>query len=105
EDGQYVSRILDVTTRKVRTVPSPIYALTPDGKTGLSVDFSRLNDVRPGYGYIGIPDPNAGELVTDKTGLYRVELSSGKREMLFSVADIVRRGPSLVTMKDAKHYF
>jgi hypothetical protein len=105
EDGQYVSRIVDVKTHKARTVPSPIYALTPNGKTGLSVDFGRLNDVRPGYGYIGIPDPNTGDLETDKTGLYRVDFASGKREMLFSVADIAHRGPSLVTMKDAKHYF
>src|SRR6478735_258251 len=73
EDGQYVSRILDVKSHMVRTLPSPIYALTPDGKTGLTVDFSRLNDVRPGYGYIGIPDPNFKELITDKTGLYRVD--------------------------------
>jgi hypothetical protein len=32
-------------------------------------------------------------------------MSSGEKQMLISVAEIVRRGPSLVTMKDAKHYF
>jgi hypothetical protein len=105
ENGQYVSRILDVKTQKVRTLPSPVYALTPDGKTGLSVDFSRLNDVRPGYGYVGIPDPNFKELATDKSGVFRVDLATGKQHMLFSVAEIVHRGPALVTMKDAKHYF
>src|SRR6476620_1762979 len=105
EDGQYVSRILDVKSHMVRTLPSPIYALTPDGKTGLTVDFSRLNDVRPGYGYIGISDPNFNDLVTDKTGVYRVDMATVEKQVLFSVADIVHRGPSLITMKDAKHYF
>lgn len=105
EDGQFVSRILDVKTQKVRTLPSPIYALTPDGKTALSVDFSRLNDVRPGYGYVGISDQNFNELVPDNTGVYRIDMKSGEKKMLFSVAEIVHRGPRFVTMKDAKHYF
>jgi hypothetical protein len=105
EDGQFVSRILNVKTQKIRTLPSPIYALTSDGKTALSIDFSRLNDVRPGYGYVGISDQNVNELVPDKTGGYRVDMKSGEKQMLFSVAEIVHRGPRLVTMKDAKHYF
>ncbi len=105
EGGEYVSHILDIKSQKVRTIASPIYALTPDGKTGLSVDFSRLNDVRPGYGYVGIPDHNFNELVSEKTGVFRVDIATGKKEMLFSVAEIVHRGPPLVTMKDAKHYF
>jgi hypothetical protein len=105
EDGQFISRIAGVTTQRALTIPCPIYALTPDGLTGLSVDFSRLNDVRPGYGYIGIPDPNFKELATEKSGVFRVDLSTGKKQMLFSVAEIVHRGPALVTMKDAKHYF
>ena len=32
-------------------------------------------------------------------------MKSGEKQMLFSVAEIVHRGPRLVTMKDAKHYF
>jgi hypothetical protein len=105
ENGEFVSRILDVKTRKVQTIPSPVYALTPNGRTALSVDFSRLNDVRPGYGYVGPSDPNFNDLVPDTTGVFRVDMASGEKRMLFSVADIVHRGAPLVTMKDAKHYF
>jgi hypothetical protein len=105
EGGRYVSRILNVESNKTRMIPSPIYALTPDGQTGLSVDFSRLNDVRPGYGYVGIDDPNATNLVPDDTGIFRVELSTGAQQLLFSVAEIASRGAPLITMKDAKHYF
>ena len=105
-DGdQFVSRILDVKNQKLRTVPSPIYCLTRDGKHGLSVNFSRLNDVRPGYGYVGPADPNASDLRSANTGVERIDLATGDKQMLFSVADIASRGPALVTMKDAKHYF
>ena len=105
EDGQFVSRVLDVKTQKTRTIPSPIYALTPDGKTALSCDFSRLNDVRAGYGYVGVTDPNFKDLTPEKTGVFRVDMTSGEKKLLFSVAEIVHRGAPLVTMKDAKHYF
>ena len=58
-DGdRFVSHILDVTTRKKRTLPGPIYAISPDGRTAISPDFRRLHDTRPGYGYAGVPDPN-----------------------------------------------
>src|SRR6185436_7499906 len=89
EDGRFISRILDVKTQKVRVLPSPVYALTPDGKIALSVDFSRLNDVRAGYGYVGIADPNFNELAPEKTGVFRVDTSTGETQMLFSVAEIV----------------
>ena len=32
DGGKFVSRIMDVETRQMRTIPSPIYALSPDGK-------------------------------------------------------------------------
>ena len=61
-DGDhFCCHILDIRSGKRRTIPHPIYALSPDGKTGLSLDFSRLNDVRPGYGYAGVPDPYADQ--------------------------------------------
>src|SRR4051812_42731854 len=97
EDGQFVSRVLDVKAQKTRTLPAPIYALTPDGKTALSVDFSRLNDVRAGYGYVGITDPNFKDLTPEKTGVFRMDMASGDKQLLFSVAEIVHRGAPLVT--------
>jgi hypothetical protein len=105
EGDQFVSRILNVESHELHTIPSPIYALTPDGKSALSVDFSRLNDVRQGYGYVGVADSNHDDLTPDSTGIFHVDLATGDKRLLFSVAEIVRRGAPLVTMKNAKHYF
>ena len=62
EKDRYVCRILNVETKERRTVPHPIYSVSPDGKTAVAADFRRINDVRPGYGYVGFPDPHADEL-------------------------------------------
>jgi hypothetical protein len=104
-DDHYVSRILDVKTRRLRTIQHPIYALSPDGRTAISTCFSRLGDVRPGYGYVGVPDPYAHELAPNRSGLYRVDLESGTQAMLFSFAEIAGLGPEKATMEGAKHKF
>jgi hypothetical protein len=105
-DGDhFCCHIMDVRTGKRRTIPHPIYTLSPDGKTGLSLDFSRLHDVRPGYGYAGVPDPNANELMPHNTGIYRVDMESGEQELIVSLGDIAARGARRPTMEGAKHKF
>jgi hypothetical protein len=105
EGDRYVCRILDVKTRQLRTAPQAIYALSPDGRTAIATDFRRLADTRPGYGYNGIADPAASELAPKETGILRIDLDTGKQELLFSIADVVSFGRQLPSMKGAKHWF
>ena len=105
EDGQYVSRLLDVKTGKRRTLPDPVYALSPDGKWAVSTDFRRLNDTRPGYGYVGVPDPNAGVLEPDDVGVWKMDLASGKRELIYSVAQAAAVANPHNDTAGLKHYF
>jgi hypothetical protein len=105
-DGDhFCCHVLDVRSGKRRTIPHPIYALSPDGKTGVSLDFSRLNDVRPGYGYVGVPDPYADQLAPHDTGIFRVDMKTGEQELIVSLGDIAARGPRKRTMEGAKHKF
>jgi hypothetical protein len=104
-DGQFVSHILNVKTGRKRTIPSAVYTLAPDGKWGITCDFRRLNDVRPGYGYAGVPDPNANSLIPEDTGIWRVDLKTGKRRMLISLPDAARIPYPGGYSKEAKHWF
>jgi hypothetical protein len=94
-----------VKTGKQRTLANPIYAVAPDGCTAVSTSFSRLADVRPGYGYAGIPDPFANQLAPEETGIFRVDLETGRQELLFSLAEVAAFGKPLATMEGAKHKF
>ena len=105
EDGAYVSRVLDVRSGATRTIPSAVYALAPDGTSAVSTDFRRLNDTRPGYGYVGIPDPNEEVLAPDDEGIWKVDLSTGQRELLISVAQAAAIPNPHTDTDGLKHYF
>ncbi len=84
--ARFVSHIVDIVTGERRTVPFPIYSLSPDGCYAVYPDFRRINDTRPGYGYAGIPDPNARVLYPDGTGIWRGDLETGESELVVSLA-------------------
>lgn len=104
-DNDFVCHIMNVKTGKKRTLPSAIYALSPDTKWGITCDFRRLNDCRPGYGYAGIPDPNRGVLIPEDVGIWRVDLPTGKKTLLISIADAARIPYPGGYSREAKHWF
>jgi hypothetical protein len=103
-DG-FVSYVLDVKTRRKRTIPAPIYAVSPDARWAVSPDFRRLNDCRPGYGYAGLPDPNAAHPAPANAGIWRVDLLTGKQDLLISFADILKLDARMDEWAGAKHWF
>ncbi len=105
QGDKFVCHILDVKTRKKRTIPHPIYSVSPCGKWAVSPDFRRVNDMRPGYGYAGLPDPNKDKLVTDDSGLFRVDLETGEQTLLLSLDQIAKIPFEKYDLTGAKHYF
>jgi len=102
---RFVSHILDVGTKKKRTLAYPFYAVSPDGRTAAAPDFRRVNAMRPGYGYAGLPDPHADQPAPKDSGIFRVDLETGKQDLIISIAEIARFGKIPGEPKDAKHYF
>ena len=83
-DGQYVSVILNIYNMKEIVVPAPVYSVSNDGKCALTLDFSRLYELRPGYGYYNLQEKTKGILLPDTTAIWRVDLVSHE------VKDILR---------------
>lgn len=104
-DDRYVSHILDVETREQRTLPYPVYTVSPDGRTAIGTDFRRINHMRPGYGYAGLPDPNQDVLAPEDAGIYRLDLETGDCELLLSIGEIARISFPHADLGEAKHYF
>ena len=105
EGDHFVCHILNVRTGSMRTIPHPIYTVSPDGRTAVTPDFSRINDMRPGYGYAGIPDPNADKLAPDDSGIWRVDLETGQAELIISLARIAAIPYPYKDLSKTKLYF
>lgn len=105
QEDHFVCHVLDVESGKRRTLPAPIYALSPDGKWAVAPDFRRLNDCRPGYGYAGLPDPNANVLAPEDAGIWKMDMETGKQSLLLSFADVAKFPQPGGYSKNAKHWF
>jgi hypothetical protein len=104
-DDRFVSHVLDVSTKQKRTLPYPFYAISPDGRTAVAPDLRRVQDMRPGYGYAGLTDPHADEAAPKDSGVFRLDLETGRRDLVIPIAEIAKLGRIPGDPKNAKHYF
>lgn len=87
-DGHYCSVIYNFQNKKEEKVlPMAAYDVARDGSFILSLDFSRLHRMRPGYGYSNLPDTTKGELCPDKGCIWKIDVESGRIIELFKYTD------------------
>ncbi|HJN15424.1 MAG TPA: hypothetical protein QGH10_08040 [Armatimonadota bacterium] len=105
EDGQFISIIRDAHSGEiVRKLPRPVYAVSRDGRQAVSVNFSRVHNHRPGYGYVGVPDAWADDPAPAEDGIYQMDLATGENQLIISLDQIVQIEPE-DSMDGASHWF
>ncbi len=102
---RFVTRLYDVSTGDSEEVPGATYHVHPSGNWGLSTDFERIQVMRPGYGYAGVPDVNDGVLRPENAGVYALNYITGQRQLLVSIADVAALPYADEDPDDDIHYF
>ena len=92
-NGKYCSVILDVSSGKEQVLPLPVYTVSSDGKTALSLDFSRLHSLRLGYGYAALPEETKGVALPDKTCIWKMDIEIGEVLELLKYTDFANFQP------------
>ena len=92
-DGKYVAVIKEVESGAERIIPSPVYSVSADGKAALSLDFSRLYNLRPGYGYYNVPEETKGIPLPDSTAVWKIDLESDAVTDLLTYKDFATFQP------------
>ena len=105
QGDRFVCHILNVVSGQRRTVPSPIYSVSPCGRWAVAPDFRRVQDMRPGYGYPGLADPQGTVLAPDDSGIVRVDLDTGASRLIVSLHAISQIPMPGVALDKAKSYF
>jgi hypothetical protein len=88
-DGQCGAHLFNIQKAKVVTsFPNPIYSISADGKLAISLNFSRLGRLRPGYGYSLLPDSTLNDPCPNDDGIYLMNLQTGKIELLINLYEL-----------------
>jgi len=103
KNKKFISRIININTKKERKIDFPVYAVLPDGKKALSLNFSRLDDLRKGYGYPGKEDENKNKKVPEKEGVYLLDLEKNKSKLIVSLKDLYNY-KYVNSMEKGKHW-
>ena len=67
--------------------------VSPDGRYGLGINFSRIWDFRPGYGYPNMPDPYADIPQPREDGVFLCDFDNGTTKQLFDCETLGKRFP------------
>jgi hypothetical protein len=103
-EGQHVAVILDAFSGARRTLPRPIYAVSPDGQWALSISLARLAHARSIVGYAGVADPFEHDGHPREDGVWRMDLATGKAELVLSIDEVYRFRPA-PSMEGLTHRF
>lgn len=99
-DGKYCSVILNVNTMSERVLPLPVYTVSNDGKTALTLDFSRLHNLRLGYGYAEIPEKTKGFALPDEPCIWKMDIEMGEVMPLLKYTDFASFEPRPEMLED-----
>lgn len=88
-NGEFCSVIYNIWTGDERIINTPIYDISRDGSFALSLDFTRLHTLRPGYGYSNETDLTTKTRVPNDTAIWCIDISNNKRIPLVSYSQLV----------------
>lgn len=92
-NGKYCSVILNIESRDEQVISAPVYSVSADGKFALTLDFSRLYNLRPGYGYYNKKEVTEGVALPDTTAIWRVDLTNGEVTPILKYTDFANFEP------------
>ena len=94
EKNIFGSCVMDIRNGKKRYYDIPIYCLSPDGRYGLGLNFSRLGILRPGYGYVYDADLKNLKKIPEDDGIWRLDFKTGKKKLIISIGQLKEIGKS-----------
>ena len=105
-DGdEFVAYMMNIDTKEKAKIPRAIYALSPNGRTAVAPDFRRINNLRPGYGYTGIPDPNENLTAPQDSGIWVIDLERGTEELAITINQMSQFSFDSDQEPNSMHYF
>lgn len=115
DDKHFIHNIYDKSKKKYRAViiniksgsknylDDPVYDIAPGKNFTLTLDFLKLTQLRPEYGYFAHFSEKQNKTLSDReNGIFKIDLSSGLKKLIISIEQLKNFNP-LQSMKKARH--
>lgn len=97
-----VARLVSLDGEAIRTIPWPIQVAHPNGHEALTLNYCRLDRLRPDYGYrVDAENFRADQPLTDD-GIWWLDLHSGNAELRLTLRQLADHAPR-PEMREAQH--
>ncbi len=100
ENGGYRTVMHNINSGKKSVFDMASACISPDGRYGLSINFSRIFDFRKGYGYYGIEDYFKDETRPEGDGVFLIDFVTGEIKQIISYEQIYKQFPSEMTQNE-----
>jgi hypothetical protein len=84
-EGEYRSMVHNVVTGERHELPMALANVARDGSCGVSINFDRVFDFRPGYGYCQKRDPWFDVKHSAEDGVWLVDIAEAKAKQVLSM--------------------
>ena len=92
DDKKYVCKKVNIETKQVEQIfCKALYDIDNEGTYGLSLNFSRLQRLRPGYGYDYFQDKTMNISSPLDDGIHYVDLLKNKSHLIISIGELAKR--------------
>lgn len=103
-NGRLISKIISIESLNTKVINYPVDTVSADGEWATSFSYERLQELMPGYGY---PYTDNGFLEENSplhTGLFVINLSTNKRELLLSLKVLAFDFKDNPKVQNSRHY-
>ncbi len=91
--GRFVAVMCDPAGGSERVFDSPVYTVDQNGRMAFGYDFARVQPLRPGYAYAGVPYVLREREAPADEGIMRINLSTGETCLILSYAALANAFP------------
>ena len=103
-DEKHQTVFYNLNDKKKSILNYPLYDLDNKGEYGLTLDFTRLEKLRPGYRYNDILDLRFVHKEPKNDGIWLVSIENQKKKLLIKTHDVINF-ENTPSMSNAFHYF
>lgn len=93
KNGKFCSVIKNINDGSERIICAPLAHLSQDRKWGLSINFARVWDFRPGYGYCNLKDEYYNENAPETDGVFLVDIEKNTSKLVINYKQLAELFP------------